>query len=129
MAKKEVRPVLCDSNILFEFLRGNEAVQAALKKIGTERIAFSIITHAEAYAGASKLNFVVLKHTLAKYKLYHFSQSASHTFNGLMQSNHHRHSKWIPDAIIASIALDNNLELYTLNKKDFNFIEGLKLYK
>ena len=46
-----------------------------------------------------------------------------------MQSHHGRHSKWIPDAIIASIAIENNLELYTLNKKDFDFIKDLKLYR
>ena len=33
----------------------------------------------------------------------------------------------IPDAIIASVAIERKLPLYTLNVKDFNFISGLKL--
>ena len=50
-------------------------------------------------------------------------------FNGLIQAYHDRHSKWIPDALIAAIALSNNIELFTYNKKDFDFIPELKLYK
>lgn len=34
----------------------------------------------------------------------------------------------IPDALIAATYLVNNLPLYTLNKKDFSNISGLKLY-
>jgi predicted nucleic acid-binding protein len=34
----------------------------------------------------------------------------------------------IPDALIASTALVHQLELYTLNLKDFRFITGLNLY-
>ncbi len=53
MAKKG-RLILCVSNILFALLKGNEEVKSNLKKIGDENIAFSIITHVEAYAGSSK---------------------------------------------------------------------------
>jgi hypothetical protein len=35
----------------------------------------------------------------------------------------------LPDALIAATALRYNLSLYTLNIKDFRFIEGLSLYK
>jgi predicted nucleic acid-binding protein len=38
------------------------------------------------------------------------------------------HKLSIPDALIASTALVYNLDLYTLNLKDFRFIEGLNLY-
>jgi predicted nucleic acid-binding protein len=34
----------------------------------------------------------------------------------------------IPDALIASTALVYQVELYTLNLKDFRFISGLNLY-
>lgn len=39
------------------------------------------------------------------------------------------HKLTIPDALIASTALVKNLALYTLNIKDFRFIEGLSLYQ
>ena len=38
------------------------------------------------------------------------------------------HKLTIPDALIAATALANDLELYTLNIKDFRFIENLRLY-
>lgn len=39
------------------------------------------------------------------------------------------HRLAIPDGFIAATAIENDVELFTLNKKDFRFIEGLKLYQ
>jgi predicted nucleic acid-binding protein len=125
---KTGRLILCDSNILFALLKGNEEVKSNLKKIGDENIAFSIITHAEAYAGSSKDETKALKSFFEKHRLYHLTADISKIFNGLILSYHERHSKWIPDALIAATALSNQLELYTLNRKDFDFIPNLKLY-
>ena len=38
------------------------------------------------------------------------------------------HKLAIPDALIAATALVNDMSLYTLNLKDFRFIERLNLY-
>ena len=38
------------------------------------------------------------------------------------------HGLTVPDALIAATALINDLEIYTLNKKDFRYIADLKLY-
>jgi predicted nucleic acid-binding protein len=35
----------------------------------------------------------------------------------------------VPDALIAATAIANQVELFTLNKKDFDFMDGIKLYK
>jgi predicted nucleic acid-binding protein len=35
----------------------------------------------------------------------------------------------IPDALIASSAIANKVKLFTLNKKDFKFIQELNLYQ
>lgn len=64
MGKKKVNHILCDTNVLFEFLKGNEKIKKQLDHIGPDRIAFCIITHAEAYCGASKLEFTMLKRFL-----------------------------------------------------------------
>jgi predicted nucleic acid-binding protein len=69
-----------------------------------------------------------LKSFFAKYKLYHINEESSKIFHGLIISNHRRDRKWIPDALIAAISLSNNLELFTNNRKDFDFIPDLKLY-
>lgn len=34
----------------------------------------------------------------------------------------------VPDALIAATALTQRVELFTLNRSDYNFIEGLTLY-
>lgn len=125
---KKGKIVLCDSNILFEFLNGNEEVKNNLKEIEDEQKAFSIITHAEAYAGFSKEEVKALRSFFARHRLYHIDENISKIFNGLMLSNYNRHSKWIPDALIAATALSNQIEVYTLNRKDFDFISYLKLY-
>jgi len=39
------------------------------------------------------------------------------------------HKLAVPDGFIAATAIAHNIELYTLNFKDYRFIEGLKLYK
>jgi len=39
------------------------------------------------------------------------------------------HKLSIPDALIAATAIYHNLALYTLNVKDFIFIENVKLHK
>ena len=67
MGKKN-KIVLCDTNILFELLKGNEKIKRNLEKIGDESIAFSIITHAEAYAGCSKKDMNSLKSFFANYR-------------------------------------------------------------
>lgn len=128
MGKRKIEYVLCDTNVLFRFLEGDESTKLILEHIGKERIAFTIITPAEAYAGCSKLEFALLKKVFSNYRIFHFSEESSRIFNGLIQSNHKRHSKWIPDALIASVALAENLALFTYNRKDFNFIPGIRLY-
>ena len=39
------------------------------------------------------------------------------------------HKLTIPDALIAATALTQNIGLYTLNLKDFRFIQQLNLYQ
>ena len=38
------------------------------------------------------------------------------------------HRLAVPDGFIAATAIVYDVELFTLNKKDFRFIDGLKLY-
>jgi predicted nucleic acid-binding protein len=34
----------------------------------------------------------------------------------------------VPDALVAATAVSHNVALFTLNRSDFDFIKGLKLY-
>ncbi|WP_445243762.1 MULTISPECIES: type II toxin-antitoxin system VapC family toxin [unclassified Microcoleus] len=53
----------------------------------------------------------------------------SEQFIQLMAQYSLSHKLTIPDAMIAATALTHNLSLYTLNLKDFRFIQGLKIYE
>ncbi len=75
-----------------------------------------------------------IKTTLAKIKQhlsllfqYPLDTSVSEAFLQLTYALSHKLS--IPDALIAATAQVHNLELYTLNLKDFQFIQNLKLYQ
>lgn len=85
MGKKKINPVLCDTNVLFHFMKGDETTKSILDKIGKERIAFSIITTAEAFAGCNKFEFAMLKKGFANYQIYHLSNESSLIFNGLFR--------------------------------------------
>ncbi len=53
----------------------------------------------------------------------------SDQFIELMENYSLSHKLSIPDALIASTALVYKIDLYTLNLKDFYFIENLNLYE
>lgn len=38
------------------------------------------------------------------------------------------HKISLPDALIAATAIFQNIELYTLNRKDFKFIDNIRLF-
>jgi predicted nucleic acid-binding protein len=44
--------ILCDTNILIEFYKGNEPITTTLRTIGIPNLAVSVITAGELYYGA-----------------------------------------------------------------------------
>lgn len=122
--------ILCDTNILIEFYKGNPAIVQELRQIGAAQLAISVITQAELYYGA--LNKAELLRIQKHLNLLHnlpIDPQISNRFTELMVQYSLSHKLAIPDALIAATALVNDLELYTLNIKDFRFIENLKLYQ
>jgi predicted nucleic acid-binding protein len=126
MGKREL--ILCDSNIIIALMRGNDKVKSALKSIGSDNVALSIVTHAEIYAGASKENVSDMRRRLNQFHLLHLNEEISKIFNGICLYYMPSHSIKIPDAFIAATAIANNLRLYTNNRKDFDFIPEIRLY-
>lgn len=56
--------ILCDTNILIEFYRGNSDIVQELEKIGVPNLAISTVTAGEMYFGArDKRNWGKLKRT------------------------------------------------------------------
>lgn len=121
--------ILCDTNILIELYKNNPVIISELRKIGSKKIAISSITQAELYYGAlNKQELLQIKKHLSQLKILVVDTVVSEQFIQLMENYALSHKLAIPDAIIAATALVNNLDLYTLNQKDFQFISNLSLY-
>ncbi len=122
--------ILCDTNILIEFYKNNSKVIYELRRIGLDRLAVSAITQAELYYGAiNKVELNKIKKHLGLLHFFSIDVMISAQFIELMETYSLSHKLSIPDALIASTALVYNLDLYTLNIKDFHFIEGLNLHE
>lgn len=121
--------ILCDTNILIEFLKGNASVVQQLHIIGEEQIAVSAITQAELLFGArDKRELQSLQKMLSFVQILPVTAAISDRFIQLISSYSLSHRLSIPDALIASTAVEHSLQLYTLNLKDFRFIADLHLY-
>lgn len=122
--------ILCDTNIIIEFYKNNSQIISELHFIGQSNIAISAITNAELYFGAlNKAELKKIRKHLSSIRLFPIDISISKKFISLMENYSLSHKLCIPDALIAATALIYSIELYTLNSKDFHFIENIQLYK
>ncbi|MGY6528971.1 MAG: PIN domain-containing protein [Cyanobacterium sp.] len=122
--------ILCDTNILIEFYKNNKEIINQLEKIGVSNLAISAITQSELYFGAINKNELnAIKKNLNFIYSCPINKKISDQFIVLMETYSLSHKLTIPDALIASTALVYQWELYTLNLKDFYYINQLKLYQ
>jgi len=122
--------ILCDTNILIEFYKDNEEVSDVLRAIGLPELAVSVITVGELYFGArDKRELLKMKKHLAGLHQIPIDVEISNRYLALLESYALSHRLSVPDALIAATALRHNLKLYTLNLKDFRYIEGLTLFQ
>jgi len=122
--------ILCDTNILIEFYKGNPTVIQTLQHMGSTNIAVSVITKAELFYGArDKQELVKIERHLSLCHCYGLNNAISALFIELMSRYSLSHKVSIPDTLIAATAISHELELYTLNTKDFKFIPELNLYR
>ena len=122
--------IICDTNILIEFYKNNHQIVEELRQVGQDQLALSVITQAELYFGAfNKAELRQIKQHLASLHRFPVDIAISSTFVQLMEAYSLSHKLSIPDALIAATALVHDLELYTLNVKDFRFIPNLRLYQ
>ena len=122
--------ILCDTNILIEFYKANPTVIQTLQHMGSANIAVSVITKAELFYGAmDKQELIKIERHLSACPCYGLNEAISTLFIELMSRYSLSHKVSIPDMLIAATAINHELELYTLNTKDFKIIPELKLYK
>ncbi|MET4083483.1 tRNA(fMet)-specific endonuclease VapC [Pedobacter sp. UYP30] len=121
--------ILCDTNILIEIYRGNTFIIEIVKQIGQENIAVSDVTRAELLYGARNLKELqTIRKDLNKLTVLPIQSSISSLAIELVVKYALSHKLSLPDALIASTAIAHKLALYTLNLKDFKFLDGVRLF-
>lgn len=127
MAKETL--VLCDTNIIIEFYKENSSVLGELRLIGQENIAVSIVTAGELLYGAlNKKELRQINRDLAHLHLFHLDPAIDECFMELMNTYTLSHNLSLPDGLIAATSIVEDIPLYTLNRRDFKYINGIKLY-
>lgn len=127
MAAKQL--ILCDSNIIISLFRGRKNVKATLEKIGSQNIAFSIISYAEIIYGTRKSDLKKIKLFFDGHILIDIDTGISKVFKGIVLNYSFNHHIKIPDALIAATAIYLGIPLYSENKKDFDFIPEIIFHK
>jgi tRNA(fMet)-specific endonuclease VapC len=122
--------ILCDTNILIEFYRGNSDIVRELQKVDLPNLAISTVMAGEMYFGArDKRELGQIKENLSLLKQIPLDADISERFLALLEEYALSHRLSVPDALIAATALSQNILLYTLNLKDFQFIPELQIHK
>ena len=128
MAREKV--VLCDTNILIDALKQDEDILKSINWIGHNNIALSVITSAELLFGArDKVEYVKIRKYIDFLRVIPINIQICELFLNLVEKYALSHRIGIPDTFIAATALYYDVELFTLNKKDFKFISGIKLFE
>ncbi len=121
--------ILCDTNILIEFYKSTPHILQEFRHLGYHHLAISVITQGELYFGAiDKAELRKITQHLSFLVNFPVTKSISVKFIELMETYCLSHKLSLPDAMIAATSMIHRLELYTLNRKDFQFIPGITLY-
>lgn len=121
--------ILCDTNILIEFYKNNSDIVDELQNVGLAELAVSVVTSGELYFGAKdKRELAKIQKQLSLIQQIPLDLDISNRFLNLLEEYALSHKLSVPDALIAATALSQDIPLYTLNLKDFQFILGLKLH-
>lgn len=127
MATKAPEVILVDTNVLIDYLDEVPEIVIELDALATKRLAISIVTELGILYGMFRKEERRTKEFLNKFERIHLDKETGMKAVELMWGYSNRPK--LPDCFIAATALCNNVRLFTLNRKDFDYIKGLKLYR
>lgn len=122
--------MLFDTNIFIYLEKQNPAAIKLIEE--TDNIHISAITYMELIQGASNKNKARLVERLLQafnIRIIELNENISIVARLLVKQHAQSHALTLGDALIASTAINANLELITANYRDFRFIDGLDLKK
>ncbi len=116
---------LIDTTVLVEHLRQNPKAKAFLKE---NTPAISSVTRAELIQGSrNKADLKIVKTLCQSLEETPISEKITHRAITLLEEYHLTNGLLFLDALIAAIALEENLIFVTGNIKHFSFIPGLSI--
>ena len=120
------RPILLDTDVLVDFLRGYPAAVAYVKA-QADRILLSAVVSAELYAGVRDADELTqLDEFLSLFRVAPVTADLARSA-GLYKRDYHRsHGTGLADAILAATAETERAELKTFNTKHYPMLKGLK---
>ncbi len=125
----EKKLVLVDTDILIKVYRGDKEKKSELDKL-KDKIAISVITALELYQGAENPQKIFELHRQLKaYQILHLNENISDLSLKVFKKYSVKRKIRVADCLIATTSLHFKIQLYTDNKKDFDFIDGLVFYK
>ena len=117
--------LLADTDILIDFLRGNEKAIELVRE-NSENIFVSTITVTELYAGVrNEKERDELDSFLSLFQIISIDGEIAKTAGLLKRSYTKSHNLGIADCLIAASAIANNAKLKTLNTKHFPMFKNL----
>jgi tRNA(fMet)-specific endonuclease VapC len=125
---EQMNLILCDTNIFIEIYRGNNSIVEIVKNLGQQNVAISDVTCAELLFGArNKKEIKAIRKDIDSLVVLPIDSNISKLAVELVEKYSLSHKLSLPDALIAATALCHDIELCTLNKKDFKFIDSIIL--
>ena len=122
--------IICDTNIFIEIFRHNSLIRSELEKIGYENVAVSDVVKAELFFGArNKIDLQNIKKSIEDFRVLNILPEISKMAIDFLENYCLSQRLNLPDALIAATAIYHDIELFTLNIKDFKFIPDIKLYQ
>ena len=123
------KPILVDTDVLIDFLRGREQA-VSFVNLESERIILSSIVVAELYAGVrggkGDTEQSTLERFLSLFRIVHVTAAIAR-LGGLYKRDYGRsHGIGLADAVVAATATLENAELKTLNVKHYPMFNAIQ---